>query len=274
MFFEKQSMNKVSIITVVYNMVDEIEATILSVINQTYSNLEYIIIDGGSVDGTVEIIKKYNEKITFWISEPDGGIYDAMNKGVSKSTGTYCNFMNAGDCFYNNTVLEKIFSRERTEDVLHGATITDKGRVTLPIAAQDLSLFFFYRTSLGHQASFIRTELLRKHPYDTKYPVVADIKFFIETLILNNYSYIALPEKVCIYDTTGISSNEANTKKELRSIFDELFPERIIKDYERMNDMYNPLVRIIYPLSKTSLFQVVIFPFLKKISRVKDIRIK
>ena len=260
-------MNRISIITVVYNMVDEIEKTILSIINQTYSDFEYIIIDGASTDGTIDVIKKYEDKISFWISEPDSGIYDAMNKGVSKCTGVYCNFMNAGDCFYDNNVLERIFTKGRTEDVLHGVTITDKGRITKPIAPKDLSLFFFYRTSLGHQATFIKTELLRKYPYDTKYHIVADAKFFIEALILNNHSYIALSEKVCIYDTTGISSNEAKTNKELKAIFDELFPARIVQDYERMNEMYNPLIRIMFPLSKTSLFQKTIFPFFKVIKK-------
>lgn len=98
----------ISVVTVAYNAVATIERTILSVINQTYPNIEYIIIDGGSTDGTVDIIKKYKDKIAYWVSEPDKGIYDAMNKGISVATGEWINFMNAGDCFYNNDVVKNI----------------------------------------------------------------------------------------------------------------------------------------------------------------------
>ena len=89
----------ITIITVAYNAVKDIENTILSVLNQTYPNIEYIIIDGGSTDGTLDIIKKYEDKISYWVSEPDKGIYDAMNKGTLKATGVWLNFMNAGDTF-------------------------------------------------------------------------------------------------------------------------------------------------------------------------------
>ena len=99
----------VTIITVSYNVVDTIESTIQSVVNQRYNNIEYIIIDGGSNDGTVDIIKKYEDHITYWISEPDGGIYYGMNKGIIKSNGDWLCFMNAGDRFASNDVLEHIF---------------------------------------------------------------------------------------------------------------------------------------------------------------------
>ena len=100
---------KISIITVCFNAVGVIEKTILSVISQTYNDVEYIIIDGGSTDGTLDIVKKYENYIAYWISEPDSGIYNAMNKGVKHATGLYCNFMNAGDFFINEKVLENIF---------------------------------------------------------------------------------------------------------------------------------------------------------------------
>ncbi|RHJ54940.1 glycosyltransferase family 2 protein [Bacteroides sp. AM10-21B] len=101
---------KISVVTVCYNAADTIERTMLSVLNQTYHDIEYIIIDGGSTDGTVDIIRKYADKIAYWVSEPDKGIYDAMNKGIKVATGEWINFMNAGDIFCDKNVLTNIFS--------------------------------------------------------------------------------------------------------------------------------------------------------------------
>lgn len=118
---------KISIITVCFNAVGVIEKTILSVISQTYNDVEYIIIDGGSTDGTLDIVKKYENYIAYWISEPDSGIYNAMNKGVKYATGLYCNFMNAGDFFINEKVLENIFTSNRNEDLISGIAQIPQG---------------------------------------------------------------------------------------------------------------------------------------------------
>jgi glycosyltransferase involved in cell wall biosynthesis len=128
----------ISIITVVYNGVSTLEQTILIVINQTYKNIEYIIIDGGSIDGTVDIIKKYEDKLAYWVSEPDKGIYDAMNKGIDKATGEWINFMNAGDCFNFYNILEDGFQMNISNmiNVIYSDTLInrrkkglDKGRL-------------------------------------------------------------------------------------------------------------------------------------------------
>ncbi len=114
----------ISVVTVAYNAVATIEQTILSVINQTYPNIEYIIIDGGSTDGTVNIIKKYMDHIAYWVSEPDKGIYDAMNKGGIRATGTFIQFLNAGDWLENEYVVEKIFKKNpKNVDVIYGDMI-------------------------------------------------------------------------------------------------------------------------------------------------------
>ena len=99
----------ISIITVAYNAIQLIEATIKSVINQSYTSIEYIIIDGGSTDGTIDIIKKYDKYLAYWISEPDKGIYDAMNKAIKKANGDWINFMNCGDTFVDENVISEIF---------------------------------------------------------------------------------------------------------------------------------------------------------------------
>src|SRR5438105_14705 len=120
------SFPRISIITVVYNNVANIEVTILSILNQTYKNIEYIVIDGGSTDGTLDVIKKYKDKISFWVSEKDNGIYDAMNKGIKVATGEWINFINSGDSYFDNDVLEKIMEAEyfnaTSIDVIYGNT--------------------------------------------------------------------------------------------------------------------------------------------------------
>ena len=167
----------ISIITVAYNAASTIEKTILSVINQTYSNIEYIIIDGSSNDSTIEIVKKYEGKITSWISEPDKGIYDAMNKGINKATGEWINFMNSGDTFFCNTTIEDIFKRaDIKSDIIYGNTnlqlsigeYIQKGEIVT-----DNKYMPFV-----HQASFSRTSLMKKYGFDTKYKICADRNFF------------------------------------------------------------------------------------------------
>ncbi|MBQ4405981.1 MAG: glycosyltransferase [Bacteroidales bacterium] len=108
---------KITIVTVCYNAASEIEKTIQSVVNQTYPEIEYIIVDGQSTDGTMDIVSKYRDKIAIVVSEPDRGIYDAMNKGIKIATGEWINFMNAGDVFCDNNVLECIFSQEYGENI-------------------------------------------------------------------------------------------------------------------------------------------------------------
>ena len=120
-------MVKISVVTVCFNSVSTLERTMLSVLNQTYPNIEYIIIDGGSTDGTVDIIKKYVDKLAYWVSEPDKGVYDAMNKGVLLATGDYTIFMNSGDRFYNNDVLAKFSCVEFMDaDLIYGPVYTEK----------------------------------------------------------------------------------------------------------------------------------------------------
>ena len=120
---------KISVVTVCYNAVNDIEKTILSVINQTYPNIEYLIIDGGSKDGTMDIVNKYKDKIDVIVSEPDKGIYDAMNKGIDRATGDWINFMNAGDMFWEKDSILKVFAASGVDDsldVIYGFQIQKK----------------------------------------------------------------------------------------------------------------------------------------------------
>ena len=135
----------ISIITVAYNASNTIETTILSVVNQTYPNIEYIIIDGGSTDGTIDIIKKYESKITKWISEPDKGIYDAMNKGINLARGEWINFMNCGDSFYENNTLQVISDtiiNSKDINVIYGNSIISLDRFKYIVLPKELENLF------------------------------------------------------------------------------------------------------------------------------------
>lgn len=169
---------KISIITVSYNAALSIESTILSVLNQSYCNIEYIIIDGGSTDGTVDIIKRYDNKISYWVSESDNGIYDAMNKGILQATGEWINFMNSGDSFVEKDVIKNIFFNEIDDSyaVVYGNTefvYADR----IQIIKQVNDEVHKYMPAC-HQSIFCRTIEMKKRLFDTKLKIAADFKFF------------------------------------------------------------------------------------------------
>lgn len=223
-------MKKLSIITINYNNRDGLRKTIESVVNQTWQELEYIIIDGGSTDGSVEVIKEYADRIDYWVSEPDKGIYNALNKGVAVAKGEYCNFMNSGDCLYDSDTLEKVFATLPTADIVCGNTYSSY----LKVPPQEITFEFLFNESICHQCAFIRTTLMQKYGYDEKYKIVADRKFFVQALLLDNCSYQAIDVNVVKYDITGFSSaNPAPSRLEYAKVLEELVPERIRLDYGR-----------------------------------------
>jgi len=184
---ERINNPQITIITVVYNGEKLIEKTIQSVINQTYSNLEYIIIDGNSIDKTIDIIKKYNKQIYYWLSEPDKGLYDAMNKGLQLATGNYICFLNAGDEFYSTDTLEQVFSKIPNEpDIIYGETIImdNEGkelgyrRLKAPVTLTWES--FKDGMLVCHQSIYIKRELTE--PYNLKYKISADFDWVLKAL--------------------------------------------------------------------------------------------
>ena len=201
-------------------------------ISQTYNDVEYIIIDGGSTDGTLDIVKKYENYIAYWISEPDSGIYNAMNKGVKYATGLYCNFMNAGDFFINEKVLENIFTSNRNEDLISGIAQIPQG-FWYPPEEKNISLFYFFKKGFCHQATFIKRQLMEEYPYDEDLKISADLLFFIMVSVFRNgTSYTRINEIVCFYDTNGISSNMEKADEERCRILKSVVPARIFKDYQ------------------------------------------
>ena len=197
----------ISIITISYNAVKDIENTILSVLNQTYPNIEYIIIDGGSSDGTLDIIKKYQDKITYWVSEPDKGIYDAMNKGALKATGIWLNFMNAGDTFYNEQVLEEVFKDNdwSDTDVIYGDTIyiyPNKEQIQRALGLSHIEV----GNPFCHQSVFVRTKLQQEYLFNITYKICADYYFF-HTLYKRGYSFKYENKVISKYLYGGFSSS-------------------------------------------------------------------
>lgn len=169
----------VSVITVSFNADKYIEETIKSVIEQTYDNIEYIIIDGGSSDKTLEIIKKYEDKIDYYISEKDGGIYDAMNKGIEAAHGEWISFMNAGDIFFNKTVVEDIFLSNdfKGVDIVYGnheVRYPNKKRVALAKEMKNI----WQGSCFSHQSAFISSKFHKENRYNISNRIVADFEFF------------------------------------------------------------------------------------------------
>lgn len=202
---------KISVITVCYNAVKTIEDTMLSVFNQTYQNVEYIIIDGGSVDGTVDIIKKYLDKVAYFVSERDNGIYDAMNKGLEVATGDYVNFMNAGDLFYNNTVLARVANEIVWEsDVVFGDVAYKFDDIIYREKANPFYNHLPLHHSMGfnHQCTFVKAQLARSLKFDLKYKLASDYNMII-SIFKNKGSFQQLNDLiVAIYNFDGVSSHK------------------------------------------------------------------
>ena len=222
---------KVSIITINYNNAEGLRRTIESVVRQDYREYEYIVIDGGSTDGSVDIINEYANRISYCVSEPDKGIYNAMNKGIAAAKGEYCNFMNSGDEFYSADVLTQVASYKRAEDIVYG-DIFYVGQGIWP-NPDKLTMRLFYKHALYHQACFIKTNLMKAKPYDESLKIASDWKWFVEQIVFGGASYKHIPVTISLYEGGGIS--ESNTKlgrQERDKVWRGLLPDTILDDYE------------------------------------------
>lgn len=202
---------KISVVTVCYNAADCIEETMLSVLDQTYPNIEYIVIDGGSSDGTADVIRKYADRLAYWVSEPDKGIYDAMNKGIVAATGDYINFMNAGDRYIDSYTIEKILTYHKTESILYGNIIrcfSNRKEVECGITKPVPTIIDFIGNTIHHQAAFIKRSLFAKYGYySLDYKLISDWKFFLDSVALHHESILYVNQNVAYFQMDGISSN-------------------------------------------------------------------
>lgn len=211
---------KISVVTVCYNAVNDIEKTILSVINQTYPNVEYLIIDGGSTDGTMDVVNKYKDKIDVIVSEPDKGIYDAMNKGIDRATGEWINFMNAGDCFVGTTVIcDVVANCNKNTVAVYGDMFFVTNTQKKYFKSNAIS-FIKKNMPCSHQALFCRMKDVKELRFDTDYKIAADYNMLYHLFWKNGKDNIErLDFPIVLFDGTGLSScNKIKTFREVLKI--------------------------------------------------------
>lgn len=212
----------IDIITINKDNRECLDKTINSVITQTFFNkVNYIIIDGDSTDGSKEIIEKYADKLYYHISEKDNGIYNAMNKGIEASVSPYLLFLNSGDYLSQNNVIERVFSYLDGTDIIYGNEWKVNEKYKRPYEAKypdKLDESFFRRTSLPHQSTFIKRELLIQHQYSEEYKVISDWKFFIEAF-RNGCTFKHMPFIVSVYDCSGFSCQNLSLMQKEKNKF-------------------------------------------------------
>ena len=199
---------KLSIITINLNNRVGLQKTIESVIGQTFDDFEWIVIDGGSTDGSAELIAQYADHFAYWVSEPDKGIYNAMNKRIRQAEGEWLQFLNGGDMLYEESTLQKIFEKDYYADVFYGnaKNINKNGSIGNYIAPDILSYSYLYSgRSISHQASFFRRTLFDDNLYDEHFQIVSDRKYYLD-LILKGCSFEHIDQFVVWYDNSGIST--------------------------------------------------------------------
>ncbi len=232
---------KFSIITVNYNNREGLARTIKSVVNQTFSDYEFIIIDGGSTDGSVDIIKEFQHHISYWVSEKDKGVYFAMNKGILKAHGDYINFMNSGDIFYNSKALSTVASIQGNYDIIVGRDYhyneqLHKGYA--PPVPIRISMITFFKETLPHQGAFIRRELFRNSMYDETLQIAADWAFYVKKVVIEGCSVKAISDIISWREEGGISSTQTKKLHEERNtIIHQLLPKGVYQDYESLTQL-------------------------------------
>lgn len=202
---------KVTIVTVVLNGAKTIEQTILSVKNQDYNNKEYIIIDGGSTDGTLDIIKRYGDTIDYWQSAQDKGLYDAMNKGIALAKGELIGIINSDDWYEPNTISSVVgyYRQNPTKKIFHGDIyeILENGHKRIRRFNSSPFKFLYYGMTYNHPAMFIHSDLYMSSQYDSIYRGHADYKFVLEAYLKDKTQFKYIPEAYSNFRLGGVSAN-------------------------------------------------------------------
>ena len=228
---QRENGVKITVITVNYNNLNGLKRTSPSVLSQTYSQYEYIIVDGGSTDGSKEYIELQNG-ISQWISEKDKGIYNAMNKAIKMAHGEFCIFMNSGDHFYSATVLDEVLPSLNDADIYTGYTlrIGDK-QVDIWAPPAEMDMHFMMYDSLSHQATFTRTSILKEHPFSEEYKIVSDWESFFKAWYQQKCKYQMLDSTIAVYYLDGLSSNFEQWIKERKLVIKDILGKEVSSDY-------------------------------------------
>lgn len=218
-----------TVVTINKDNKDGLEKTILSVISQTkFDEINYIVIDGGSTDGSVDVIKQYADHIDYWVSEPDGGIYNAMNKGLKEAKGEYVLMLNSGDYLVSETTIEQVLKYLDGSIIIYGdITLFKKNKAmvsyinaeyvtenTYSFKDRKIDDAFFKVASLPHQATFIRTDYHKAHPYNENFRSISDGLFFKEAILKNKVTHKYIPVNVSCFELGGMSSTELAKKEQ------------------------------------------------------------
>jgi len=225
-----------SLVTVCFNEVNNIEKTCKSVTSQAFKDFEWVVIDGGSTDGTVDVLKKYRKEMSYFVSEKDSGIYNAMNKGIKKSKGEYLLFLNGGDYFKNKAVLNRakefILKNKKQNEIYYGNLEYDNGEV-VDYSKSTLNKRFFLTKTISHQATFIKCELFKKFGlYNENYKICADFDFWIKTIIFGKAKTECIPLVISVFDQKGVSTNSKLARKQIKERNDILLKYKIINKTE------------------------------------------
>jgi len=232
-----------SIITINRNNAAGLEKTMCSVASQTCKDFEYIIVDGASTDGSVEVIKKLESEFFHlkWVSEPDSGIYNAMNKGIRMATGDYIQILNSADCLACDDVTETMLAeleRQGRPSILYGNMVKcfpdGHKMVDKSFAGQEITMLGMFTGTLNHDPAYIRRDLFEKYGYyDESLKIVSDWKWFLQAIILGGEKPQYIDIDSTLFDMTGISeTNKELDKAERKQVLEQLFPKAILVDYE------------------------------------------
>ena len=245
-----------SIITINRNNAAGLEKTMRSVVSQMGGDFEYVVIDGASTDGSVEVIRSFEASLgerLKWISEPDKGIYNAMNKGIRMASGAYLQFLNSGDCLCADDVTERMLGALKENgipSILYGNMLKDMpdGRILRDrcFAGKDITFLGFYRGALNHSPAYIRKALFEEYGlYDENLRIVSDWKWFLQVIILGKETPVYVDMDVTLFDMNGISeTNKTLGKTERERVLNELFPESILADYEQWSFSIDQMKRL------------------------------
>ena len=247
-------MPKLSIITINYNNLEGLKRTLESVINQTWQEFEYIVIDGGSTDGSAAFIESQSENIEYWVSEPDKGIYNAMNKGIAKASGEYLLFLNSGDVLYNdNVLLETKKSLLLDMDIVYGDLwiVGKQGKGFRNRYPDFIDFPFLKQTSLGHPSTFIKKELFYTYGlYRTDLKIISDWAFFVKVLCKHKVSHCKIDHIIATFYEGGLSTSTVYHKQhieerkkvllEMFDLYDESFEEFMMK-FEQQKELVDQL---------------------------------